>query len=628
MTHPSLNDVIFTWGKYKGYTLATVLRTAPHYLQWISTTSTLPAPWIEAAKRALINADVSDLSLPRTKLSKVENTKSTETIGPIKIFLKDKKMAYIDMPYNKLLIEQFKYEIDGRVWNSESKRWEFPVVHLPKVKKLFPESILDDDVQTLLNKLQERRTDLDHIRNLEDTNFEIKGMKVEPYPYQKVGVQFVDRAGGRCLIADAPGLGKTMQAIAYAQLHNLKTIIVCPLSVVVNWQREIKRFTGKESTIWDSKGYDGKLRNQFHISHYDAIAKNNHWLRDQKFDLLVCDEATYLKNRQTIRAKSILGSYKERRKYPGIKTKYCIFLTGTPVMSRPIEAFSLLNFLDKNRFSNFFHFTQRYGGWKGQAPMNLQDLHDRTKDLVIRRKKEQVLKEMPKKQRNDLYVELSPDEKKEYKNLLKDMFGKWKMEGRPSVQHMPKLQGFLIDKKIPRVIEMIDEFIDNDQSILIFSCYIKPLKFLLEHYKENAVILTGEMNRNERQESIDKLTNKKAKVGLFSLRAAGMGIDGLQHVMDTVVFLDMGWLPAEHEQAEDRTHRIGQTNQVQAYYMICEGTIDEYMRDILKEKQEVADMVVDGALVTPERNKSMFKEFVRRVNLNEQQEFNIENSIE
>jgi SWI/SNF-related matrix-associated actin-dependent regulator 1 of chromatin subfamily A len=297
-------------------------------------------------------------------------------------------------------------------------------------------------------------------------------------------------------------------------------------------------------------------------------------------------------------------------------------------MSRPIEAFALLNFLDKERFNNFFHFTQKYGGWKGAPPMNLQDLHDRTKDLVIRRKKEQVLKEMPKKQRNDLYVELSPDEKKEYKNLLKDMFGKWKMEGRPSVQHMPKLQGFLIDKKIPRAIEMIDEFIDNDQSILIFSCYIKPLKFLLEHYKENAVILTGEMNRNERQESIDKLTSKKAKVGLFSLRAAGMGIDGLQHVIDTVVFLDTGWLPAEHEQAEDRTHRIGQTNQVQAYYMICEGTIDEYMRDILKEKQEVADMVVDGALVTPERNKSMFKEFVRRVNLNEQQEFNIENSIE
>ena len=626
--HPSLDAVIFTWGKYKGHTLGSVRRTAPQYLQWISTTPGLPDVWVEAAKRALVDADVSDISLPRTKLAYNPPEQQEEKTGPIEISLKDNKTAYITMPYNKLLMEQFKYEIDGRKWNGETKYWEFPAVHLPKIQKIFPTATFSEPAQKLLKKLTERREHLDEIRELEDTDFDIPGLQLQLYPYQRVGVRFVDRAGGRCLIADAPGLGKTVQAIAYAQLHNLKTLIVCPLSVVVNWQREIKKFTGKPATIWDSKGYDGKLDNQFHISHYDAIAKNNGWLRDQKFDLLVCDEATYLKNRQTIRAKSILGSYKERRKYPGIKTKYCIFLTGTPVMSRPIEAFALLNFLDKDRFNNFFHFTQRYGGWKGQAPMNLQDLHDRTKDLVIRRKKDQVLKEMPSKQRNDLYVELTKDEKKEYNGLLREMFGKWKMEGKPSVQHMPKLQGFLIEKKLPRLIEMIDEFIDNDRSILIFSCYIKPLKFLLEHYGDKAALLTGEMNRTERQSSIDRLTSKQAKVGLFSLRAAGMGIDGLQHVMDTVVFIDMGWLPAEHEQAEDRTHRIGQKSQVQAYYMVCEGTIDEYMRDILKEKQEVADIIVDGALVTPERNKSMFKEFVKRINMGYREEFDSENTEE
>jgi SWI/SNF-related matrix-associated actin-dependent regulator 1 of chromatin subfamily A len=611
--HPSLDEVIFTWGKYKGQTLGSVKRSAPQYLQWIVSTSGLPAVWIEAAQRALHDQDVSDISLPRTKVSHVPKDERETKTGPIEIHLKDTKTAYILMPYNKLLLEQFKYEIDGRKWNGEDKRWEFPAVHLPKLSKLFPQATLSDAALKLLNKLQERREDLDEIRELEDTDFQIKGMKVEPYPYQKVGVQFVDRAGGRCLIADAPGLGKTMQAIAYAQLHNLKTIVVCPLSVVVNWQREIKRFTGKDSTIWDSKGYDGKLGNQFHITHYDAVSKNNQWLRDQKFDLLVCDEATYLKNRQTIRAKSILGSWKERRKYPGIKTKYTIFLTGTPVMSRPIEAFSLLNFLDKDRFNNFYHFVQRYGGWKGQAPMNLQDLHDRTKDLVIRRKKEQVLKEMPPKQRNDLYVELTKDERKEYNQLLKELFGKWKTDGKPSVKHMPKLQGFLIEKKLPRLMEMIDEFLDNDKPILIFSNYIAPLKFLLEHYGQQAAVLTGEMNRTERQETIDKLVSGQAKIGLFSLLAAGMGIDGLQHKIDTVVFIDQNWVPANHEQAEDRTHRIGQKSKVQIYYMLCADTIDEYMRDILKEKQEIADIVVDGALVTPDRNKSIFKEFVRRI---------------
>ena len=451
-------------------------------------------------------------------------------------------------------------------------------------------------------------------------------LRLPLYGYQVIGTKFIDRAGGRCLIADAPGLGKTVQAIAYAQLHNLKTLIVCPLSVVVNWQREVKKFTGKDSTIWDSKYYDGNLKNQFHITHYDAVSKNNQWLRDQEFDLLVCDEATYLKNRQTIRAKSILGSWKERRKYPGVKTKYVIFLTGTPVMSRPIEAFSLLNFLDRDRFNNFFHFTQRYGGWKGAAPMNLQDLHDRTKDLVIRRKKEQVLTELPAKQRNDLYVELTKDERKEYNELLKELFGKWRVDGKPSIKHMPKLQGFLIDKKVPRLVEMIDEFLDNDKPILIFSNYIAPLKFLLEHYGTQAALLTGEMNRNERQESIDRLTTGKAKIGLFSLMAAGMGIDGLQHKIDTVVFLNCDFVPANHEQAEDRTHRIGQTAQVQVYYMLCDGTIDEYMRDILKEKQAVADMIVDGALVTPDRQKSYFKEFVRRLNSAYNEHFEVENT--
>ena len=613
--HPSLDEVLFTWGKHTGQTLGNVLRTAPTYLQWIVSTPGLPAVWVEASRRALLDEDISDLSLPRTKLSHIPQTTQEVQTGPINIHLKDAKTAYVVMPYNKTLLEQFKYEIDGRKWNGDDKRWEFPSVHLPKMMKTFPNAILSSSAEKLLTKLQTRREELDEIRELEDTDFHIDGMQLSLYPYQKVGVQFVDRAGGRCLIADAPGLGKTVQAIAYAQLHNLKTLIVCPLSVVVNWQREVKKYTGKPATIWDSKTYDGHLDHQFHITHYDAVAKNNHWLRDQNFDLLVCDEATYLKNRQTIRAKSILGSWKERRKFPGIKTKYTIFLTGTPVMSRPIEAFALLNFLDKERFNNFMHFTQRYGGWKGAAPMNLQDLHDRTKDLVIRRKKDQVLKELPNKQRNDLYVELTKDERGEYNKLLKEMFGKWKMDGRPSIQHMPKLQGFLIEKKMPRLIEMIDEFIDNDRSILVFSCYIKPLKLLTEHYGDKAALLTGEMNRTVRQTSIDKLISGEAKVGLFSLRAAGMGIDGLQKAIDTVVFIDMDWTAASHEQAEDRCHRIKQLNQVQVYYMICPDTIDEHMREILKEKQEMADIIVDGGLMTTEANKSYFSEFIKKLNV-------------
>lgn len=621
--HDSYDQVIFTWGKYTGQTLGHVVRTDSQYLRWIVDTDGIPQVWRQAANYALNNKDVSDLKLPKARMSS-KPKKVNNDIGPITVHVKNSTTAYIQMPYNKLLLEKFKYEIDGRKWNSTDKVWEFPLVHLPKVKKLFPEAKFDRKANKELEKLTERREELDEIRELEDTEFHIDGMKLDLYPYQRVGVRFVDRAGGRCMIADAPGLGKTVQAIAYAQKHNLKTLIVCPLSVVVNWQREIKKFTGKGSVIWTSKDHEGHLNHQFHITHYDAVRKNYNLLRNQGFNLLVCDEATYLKNRRTLRAKSILGSWKERRKYPGIKTDYVIFLTGTPVMSRPIEAFALLNFLDKDRFNNFFHFTQRYGGWKGEPPKNLQDLHDRTKDLVIRRMKSQVLKELPDKQRNDLYVELTKTERKEYQTLLNEVFGQWRVSGKPSVQHMPKLQGYLTEKKLPRVMEMIDEYLDNGRSILIFSTYLKPLNQLLEHYGDDAAILTGSMKKEERQETIDKLTSGKAKIGLFSLLAAGMGIDGLQHVMDTVVFLNMDWVPANHEQAEDRTHRIGQKGQVQAYYMVCEDTIDEYMRDILKEKQEIADIIVDGSIVTPERGRSFFKEFVRRLAFERNEDFNVE----
>lgn len=467
------------------------------------------------------------------------------------------------------------------------------------------------EIEEFIQLLKENEYSLDTDGNIiKNTGI----LKLPLYNYQTIGVKFIDRAGGRCLIADAPGLGKTVQAIAYAQLHDLKTIIVCPLSVVLNWKKEVKKFLGKDATIWDSKGRTGKPSNQFHIVHYDAVGKIAPQLREMGFDLLVCDEATYLKNRQTIRTKSVLGSWKERRKYPGIKTKYCIFLTGTPVMSRPIEAFSLLNFIDKERFNNFYHFTERYGGWKGAPPMNLKDLHDRTKDVVIRRKKTEVLKELPSKQRNELYVQLNKDERKDYEELLMEMFGKWKLEGNPSVKHTPKLQGFLNEKKLPRLIEMIDEFLDNERPLLIFCCYLPPLHTLHEKYKDDSVIYYGEMKKEERQAAIDELVNGKKKIGLFSLKAGGMGIDGLQHVISDVVFIDIDYVPATHEQGEDRTHRIGQNKQVSIYYMLCEQTTDEIKRDILREKENIASQIVDGQELDITVNKSFFKEFVKKLN--------------
>ena len=613
MIHGSSEWVIFPFGKYKGYSLAHVLRNDYQYLHWIANKEGYSKVWQDAVRLAMNNEDISALDLPRKQGVGYTPAEKSKTV--VEIVEKGTKTCKLFMPYDKSLIAKFKQTIDGRKWNGEEKCWEFPLVHLPRVVDLIKtfEIKVSPKIKKAYAALLEEEKARREIRAKDDTDFEVAGLKTPLYPFQKVGVEFAERTGGRCLIADQPGLGKTAQAIAYAQLHGLRTLIVCPLSVVINWQKEIKKFTGKGACVWNTKGTEGHLNHQFHVTHYDAVRKIGHILRDAGYDLLVCDESTHLKNRNTLRYKSLLGSYKERRKYPGIKTKHVIFLTGTPVMSRPVEAFTLLSFLDNQRFNNFYHFTQRYGGWKGDPTRNLSELHERTKDLTIRRKKLEVFDEFPEKQRNDLFVELDVDEKRNYKTLLDDLFGQWRFNGKPTIGTMPALQIFLAHQKIPRLLEIIEEYLDNDRSILIYCCFIQPLKRLKEELGDKAALFYGDMSPDERQVVIDDLASGKTKVGLFSLKAGGMGIDSLQQSIDTVVFLDRDWVPANHEQAEDRLHRIGQKNAVQVYYMTIADTIDEYMSDILTEKQKICAEIVDGEIIEAINNKSFFGEFLKRL---------------
>lgn len=609
--HPSAYNTTITFGKFSGLSLGYIHDAHRGYLVWLSENEKMPTVWREAAAKVLLGEDISSLPLPKSTFSGYHPKATVRHI--------DKDTLSVKFDYDKELLERFKLEIDGRKWNGDEKYWEIPAVQITKLVELFggTQNVeADDSTKQIWRNEKKRRQDLDTIRVKDDSDIEIP-TKIPLYPYQRVAVEFADRAHGRAMIADQMGLGKTAVAIGFAAKKNYKTLVVCPKSTVPNWMREIKRFAGKNAVCWASEGRLGRSDAQYQVINYDIVGRHLKELNEMKFDLLVCDEATYLKNRNTKRAKSLLGYYKERRKYPGVKTKYCLFLTGTPVLNRPVEAYHLLNYLDKNRFNNFYHFITKYGGWRGQEPQNLEELHDRTKDLVIRRVKKDVLTELPDKQRNDLYVEMTREDMKEYEVHLTSLFRKWRQLGKPTVAEMPAIQEFLTEKKLPRTIEMIDELLEADRGVLIFSVYLKPLHQLKKHYGDNAAMVYGALNSKERQKSIDDLSTGKAKIGLFSLGAGSMGIDGIQNQIDTVVFLDMWWTPSVHHQAEDRVHRIGQNNKVQIFYMICENTLDEYMRQILEEKMKIIDTVVDGKLLEAgQANKSFFREFVRTIQNN------------
>jgi len=607
--HDSTFSATFTFGKHRGKTLGVVAMEDAAYLKWIARTDGMPEVWRQASSLALKGESVAHLSLSNSHVELAEGSQK-----PVLAYIDDFTIAVHFLP-NHPLKERFKEEIDGRVWDGVNKRWKIPAVKIVKTVEIFggtKQVIADAGVRELYRIEKERRDALDTIRTKSNSDINIPTL-LDLYPYQRVAVEFIDRAGGRAMVADAMGLGKTATAIGYAVYKNRRTLVVCPKSVKINWHREIRRFSGLDVCVWESSGPIGDIAAPFHVINYDVVDKHADALNKIGFDLLVCDEATYLKNRKSKRAKAVLGYWPERKVYPGIKTEEVVFLTGTPILNRPIEAYTLLNYLDKDRFNSWFHFTQNYGGYRNEPPRNLIELHQVTKDLIIRRLKSQVLTELPPKQRNDLLVELSPVEMRDYSKLIDKLFRKWGESGKPSVADMPAIQSFLVERKMPRVIEMIDELMDAGRSVLVFSCFIDPLHKLHAHYGKKSAMLYGAMNTSKRQITIDRLKTGDAKIGLFGLRSGGMGIDGLQHSIDTVIFLDQDWVPANHEQAEDRTHRIGQKNPVQIFYIICEHTIDEYMRQILLEKQDVIDKVVDGKLVSGTRSKNVFREFVRRI---------------
>ena len=587
-------------------------------------TSTLSENWRIAAALTLGGKPVDDIDLPRTSQKWKGVSKFQRPSEGAGIVLKSKKTAAVRFPYDEFIIGRIKREIDGRKWNNTTKCWEFPVVNIGKVVEIFGERNikLSDGARKKLIKETKRRKELDTIRVKDDSELTVKTI-IPLFPFQKVGIEFCNRAGGRAMIADQMGLGKTAQAIGFAIANNAKTLIVCPKSVTLQWAEEIKKFTGKNSTIWTTKTIEGHGNNQFHIINYDAVRKQLKPLLKKQFDCMVCDEATYLKNRRTLRAKAILGAWKERKKWPGIKTKWLLFLTGTPILNRPVEAYYLLNAIDSERFNNFYHFTRRYGGWKGQEPKNLEELHERTKDAVIRRLRRDVQAELPGKQRTDLWIELDKAERSEYDGLIDELFREWRFQGKATVATMPKIQGFLTQKKLDRTREIIDEFLENDKGLLIFSIYIDPLKTLKEEYGDDAEILYGDTSAKERRAIVKRLQEGKSKIGLFGLKSGGMGLDGLQYAMDTVIFLNLDWVPGVHEQAEDRTDRIGQTEKVQVFYMMCENTIDEDMRELLAAKQEVIDTIADGQLINTARSKSTFKEFVKKLTEKMDQDFTI-----
>lgn len=443
-----------------------------------------------------------------------------------------------------------------------------------------------------------------------------------PMDHQKVAIEKL-LANDKFILADDMGLGKTTSAVIAALESGAKKIlIVCPASLKINWAREIANYSERKSLIVEGRKWGSTF--DFYIINYDII-KNYHTtdksedsddyklLVNEGFDLAIVDEAHYISNNTAQRTR-LLNDVLDR--IPKVW-----LLTGTPMTSRPINYFNLLKIVDSPLTLNWQTYVKRYckgfqfrvGNrkvWNTSGASNLDELRDRTKNIVLRRMKTDIL-DLPEKIVTPVFVELTSKMYDEELEEFTRISNEKKEEDTISItlNRLMKVRQLISYEKIPYTCEIIDKCIEQGKKVIVLTNFTMTLDMIHEKYKKTSVILDGRMSKDRRQEAVDKFQNDdKIKVFIGNIKAAGVGIT--LTAAEVVIMNDLSFVPADHSQGEDRAYRYGQKNSVLVYYPIFENTIEKVIYNILQKKKNVIDQVMGDGEFSESFGKDLLKQLL------------------
>lgn len=424
--------------------------------------------------------------------------------------------------------------------------------------------------------------------------------------------------------------GKTLQAIATIlgidKLYNegkaepaFPCLVICPSSVKYNWQLQWEKWTGRryamilENSIKNNYQLyvDANMAKVF-IVNYESLKKYfvksiekgdakylrlNHIKFDERINIfksVIIDECHKVKDTKTQQSKFTKGITNGKN--------YIFGLTGTPVINKPKDLISQLSIIGQlQKFGGYTSYVDRYCSGPKEAS-NLKELNYLlNKTCFYRRSKQEVAKELPPKTRQVIVSEIST--LKEYKDAEKDLVTYLRnykdasddkiqsaIRGQVMVQ-IGVLKNISARGKIKSVIDFVNDTIEQGEKIVLFVHLREVAAMLKEKYKHAATIL-GSDKLEERQASIKRFQeDKKCNVMIASLKAAGTGVDGLQNSSCMVAFVELGWTAADHDQAEDRLNRIGQTRSVNCFYFLGKNTIDTHIYKIIQTKRGIADII-------------------------------------
>ena len=440
-----------------------------------------------------------------------------------------------------------------------------------------------------------------------------------PMEHQKVAVEKL-LANNKFILADDMGLGKTTSAvIASLESKARKILIVCPASLKINWEREIRNYSNRKVLIVEGRKWGSTY--DYYIINYDII-KNYHTtdksedsddyklLVNANFDLAIVDEAHYISNATANRTR-LLNDVLET--IPKVW-----LLTGTPMTSRPINYFNLLKIVESPLALNWQSYVRRYckgyqfnvGNrrvWNTSGASNLDELRERTKNLVLRRMKIDIL-DLPEKIVTPVFVELTSkmydEELEEFTRISTDKKDNETIS--VTLNRLMKIRQLIAYEKIPYTCELIDKCLEQGKKVIVFTNFTMSLDMIHEKYKKNSVTLDGRMSKDKRQNSVDRFqTDDKIRVFIGNIKAAGVGIT--LTAAEVVIMNDLSFVPADHSQGEDRAYRYGQKNSVLVYYPVFENTVEKIIYNILQKKKNVIDQVMGDGEYSESFSKDLLK---------------------
>lgn len=499
----------------------------------------------------------------------------------------------------------------GFRWDPASRRWW--TGQATRAARLLHVADMDESLRHHLEGAGDAEAQALRDSRATDAEIAIPSPKGLSYmPFQRAGIAYA-MAHPATLIADEMGLGKTIQAIGLVNANEkIKNIVViCPASLKLMWLREMERWLTRPMTVAIAPEDADVV-----ITNYEQL----HKLPVRKVDVLIVDEAHYLKNPKTKRTKAVRAWAKAANRR--------LFLTGTPILNRPIELHSIVDMLDPGNWP-FWPFAKRYCaayqgrfGWDMTGASNLAELQERLRStIMVRRLKRDVLTELPPKRRQIIEVEVGMAasavgaeaaaerrwaEARAEASLTAEVAEELGDEAayEAAVRRLSDLDQVIFEEmsglrhdtalaKAPAVADHVELLLASVPKVVVMAHHHDVIDLIQDRLAAyGAVSLTGRDNQDTRQDAVDRFqADPEVRVFVGSIQAAGVGIT--LTAASVVVFAELDWVPGNMSQAEDRLHRIGQTESVLVQHLVIDDSMDARLAKTLVAKQTVLDAAMD-----------------------------------